>query len=207
MVRVDLHVHTSASNDSRVTPGALAAECSRLGLSPIFITDHNTIDGASELRNAGLRVVVGEEILTTDGEVVGLFLSQAIRAGLSARDTVAAVKQQGGLVYVEHPYDMNRRRLSEKAIEEVAESIDIVETFNGRADPRANRRAEDLRATIGAAPGAGSDAHTLKELGSVYIEMETFDGPQDFLAKLRLGKIVVGRSRLRLMAEKRLRRR
>jgi len=207
LIRVDLHAHTSASGDCRVAPSALAADSTLLGLSPIFVTDHNTVRGAKELDAAGVRVVMGEEILTTEGELIGLFLSEEIPGGLAPAEAVHEIARQRGLVYVEHPYDINRRHLAEDAIEALAPQIDIVEIYNGRSDAKANRRAEDLCATIGAAPGAGSDAHTLAELGSVFVEMEDFDGAQDFLAKLRRGRIVVGRSRLRLMAEARLRRR
>ncbi len=206
MIRVDLHAHTAASSDCRVAPSALAAESMRLGLSPIFVTDHNTIRGARELRAAGVRVVTGEEILTTEGELIGLFLTKQIPRGFRPAEAVAEIKRQGGLVYVQHPYDINRRHLSEDAIESLARDIDIVEVYNGRSDAKSNRLAADLRATIGAAPGAGSDAHTLAELGSVFVEMEDFDDAQDFLAKLRKGKIVVGRSQLRLLVEARFRR-
>ncbi len=174
----------------------------------MVVTDHDTIEGARHLKgHPSLAVVIGEEILTTDGELIGLFLNEPVPSGLSPDEAMAAVKGQGGLVYIEHPYDITRRHLSEDAIESLSREIDIVEVYNGRSDDRANRRAGDLCATIGAAPGAGSDAHTLRELGSVYIEMEDFEGPQDFLAKLRMGRIVVGRSRWRLIAEARFRRR
>ena len=107
-------------------------------------------------------------------------------------------------MYLQHPYDPYRRRLREDAIERVADRIDVVEVFNGRADEDANRRAADLCAILGAAPGAGSDAHTLPELGAVYVEMEPFNGPEDFLDRLRRGTIVRRPSRLRLMVEARL---
>jgi PHP-associated len=87
----------------------------------------------------------------------------------------------------------------------VADLIDIVEVFNGRSDSDANRRASDLRDTLGAAPGAGSDGHTVREIGSVYVQMEDFEGAPDFLAKLRQAAIVKGRSKLLLAAEAKLR--
>ena len=98
--------------------------------------------------------------------------------------------------YLEHPYDSSRRRLQAEALERVANRVDIVEVFNGRSDDASNRHAEDLQEISGAAPGAGSDAHTLEELGSVYVEMEAFEDPQDFLAKLRRGRIVRNPNRL-----------
>jgi predicted metal-dependent phosphoesterase TrpH len=162
-----------------------------LGLSPVFLTDHDTIDGALKLRAADVRVVVGEEIATADGELIGLFLNEAIPAGLPAREAVRRIKGQGGLVYLEHPYDSSRRHLTE--------------VFNGRSDEKANRRAKELCATLGAAPGAGSDAHTVGEIGSVYVEMDDFVDATSFLAGLHKARIVKGRNKLLLTAEAKLR--
>jgi predicted metal-dependent phosphoesterase TrpH len=199
VVRVDLHVHSSASFDCSVEPGQVGERCRRLGLAPVFLTDHNTIEGAVQLR--GLQrfaVVVGEEVMTRDGELVGLFLTEVVPQGLSAKEAAARIKAQGGLVYLEHPYDPYRRHLSEEGIEEVADMIDIVEVWNGRSDHQLNRRAVQLCDTLGAAPGAGSDAHTLGDIGLVYVEMDGFEGARDFLVKLRSGKITNRRSGLRL---------
>jgi predicted metal-dependent phosphoesterase TrpH len=201
LIRVDLHVHSSASFDCKIEPERVAARCRQLGLSPVFLTDHDTIDGALKVRAAGVRVVVGEEIATAEGELIGLFLSERIPAGLSSREAVVRIKAQGGLVYLEHPYDSFRRHLSEEAIEKLADMIDIVEVLNGRSDFETNRRARDLCETLGAAPGGGSDAHTLGEIGSVYVEMEEFKGASDFLSNLSGSRIVTGRSKLRLAAE------
>ncbi len=201
-VRVDLHLHSSASFDCRVPPLEVARRCSRLGLSPIFLTDHDRIDGARSLVEAGKAAIVGEEILTSEGELIGLFLKELVPAGLSPDETVAAIKEQGGLVYLEHPYDTGRRQLREEAIERIAGQIDIVEVFNGRSQPEVNRRAEELRSTLGVAAGAGSDAHTLREIGSVYVEMEAFDGAQDFLGKLRSANLVTGGRRWRMAARR-----
>lgn len=178
-----------------MAPDQVAASCRKLGLSPIFLTDHDSIAGAAELRRVrGLEVVIGEELMTKDGELVGLFLTEMVPPGLTASEAAVRIKSQGGLIYLEHPYDPFRRHLSEEAIEELAEMIDIVEVWNGRSDRQINQKALQLCETLGAAAGAGSDAHTLKDIGSVYVEMNEFDGAQDFLAKLRLGKIVGRRS-------------
>jgi predicted metal-dependent phosphoesterase TrpH len=206
LIRVDLHVHTSASFDSKTEPKQLADRSRQLGLDPIFVTDHDTTLAAFRLQVASRqRVVVGEEIATTDGELIGLFLQRRIPPGLTAKQTALEIKDQGGLVYLEHPYDQFRRHLSQAAIEEVAELIDIVEVFNARSDEKTNHQAEELRGILGAAPGAGSDAHTVKELGSVYVEMQNFDGADDFLASLRSARIVKRRPKFLLMAEAGLR--
>ncbi len=205
LIRVDLHVHSSASHDSKSEPERVAARCRRLGLSPVFLTDHDTTAGAARLQAIGSeRVVAGEEVMTDAGELIGLFLVRPVPRGLTPRATALEIKAQGGLVYLEHPYDPFRRHLSEAGIETIADLIDIVEVFNGRSEEQANRRAEDLCDILGAAPGAGSDAHSLGEIGSAYVEMEDFEVAQDFLAKLRAGKIVKRRHKLLLLAEAKL---
>jgi len=133
--------------------------------------------------------VVGEEVMTRDGELIGLFLSEAIAPGLPAMEAAERIKSQGGVVYLEHPYDPFRRHLSEAAIETLSGMIDVVEVWNGKSDQQINQKAVQLSEILGAAQGAGSDAHTLQDIGSLYVELEPFDGAQDFLAKLRRGKI------------------
>jgi predicted metal-dependent phosphoesterase TrpH len=195
-VRVDMHVHSSASHDCVVAPELVARRCRSLGLGPVVLTDHGTVDGARRLAQLGRACVMGEEILTADGDLIGLFLDEAIPQGLSAGETVDRIRAQGGLVYLGHPYDVWRRRLSDQALERVADRVDIVEVHNGRADARANERAQDLCEILDVPAGAGSDAHTLPEIGSVYVEMEAFDGAADFLEKLRDARVVVHESRL-----------
>ena len=202
-VRIDLHLHSSASFDCNVPPLDVARRCRELGLSPIFLTDHDVIDGARSLLDAGQQVIIGQEILTSEGELIGLFLKAAVPSRLSPEETVAAVKEQGGIVYLEHPYDTTRRNLREEAIERIASSIDIVEVVNGRSDPPFSRQADELRLTLGVPAGAGSDAHTLPEIGKVYVEMPAFDGAQDFVRKMHHGRIVTNK-RSWVMAARRL---
>jgi predicted metal-dependent phosphoesterase TrpH len=188
---VDLHVHSSASFDCSVPPAEVARRLRAYGIDPLFLTDHDSIEGASRLRRQGmLTTVTGEEVSTSDGDLIGLFLVEAVEPGLSAAQTVDRIKEQGGLVYVPHPFDRRRRALELGALERVRGRVDIVEVFNGRSSPAANRLADDACATIGAVPGAGSDAHSLGELGRVYVEMDAFQGPDDFLAGLEQGRIV-----------------
>ena|ERR1041385_6352047 len=201
-VRVDLHLHSSASWDCDVPPGVVAVRCRSLGLGPVFLTDHDTMNGALELRRADpLGVVAGQEVTTAEGELIGLFLERPIEPGLPAEEAARRIKAQGGLVYLQHPYDRRRRSLPEATIERLAAGIDVVEVFNGRSAPADNRRAEDLREILDAAPGAGSDAHTLEEIGGVYVELPAFSDAPDFLAKLRRARIVRRPSRRRLRLE------
>jgi predicted metal-dependent phosphoesterase TrpH len=201
MVRVDLHMHTSASFDCSVSPESVAAKCGRLGLGPVFITDHDAIDGALRLREVrGVRAVIGQEITTADGELIGLFLTEAVEPKLSGVETARQIKKQGGLVYIQHPYDTRRRPLSEHVIEKIADLVDVVEVFNSRSDARANQRARDLCDTLGVAAGVGSDSHTLGTIGSAYVEMEDFTDAADFLEKLPSGKIRIRQNRFLMRA-------
>jgi predicted metal-dependent phosphoesterase TrpH len=192
LIRVDLHLHTSASFDSQSDPLQVARRCQSLGLGPVFVTDHDTIDGALRMRAEvpEVEVVVGEEIATTRGELIGLFLQEAIPTGLQPADAVREIKAQGGLVYLEHPFDNFRRRLQQESIEELADEFDIVEVWNARSSQEMNEKAEDLALTLGVPFGAGSDAHRLEEIGSVHLEMEAFAGPTEFLLALGAGRIV-----------------
>jgi predicted metal-dependent phosphoesterase TrpH len=202
MARVDMHVHSSASFDCDVPPHVVAHQLGSYGLSPVFLTDHDTLDGVLRLRDDGaVRVVVGQEITTSQGELIGLFLTDLIPAGLEPEEAIRRVKAQQGLVYLQHPFDERRRSLLEGTIERVRDSIDIVEVFNGRSSAEANRRAEDLCAVLGAVAGAGSDAHSLAQIGRVYVELGDFSGPQDFLMKLGAGRIVSEPPRWRMRFE------
>jgi len=202
LVRVDLHVHTSASFDCEVEPLQVARRCHSLGLGPVFITDHDTIDGGLRIRSEApaIEVVIGQEITTTRGELIGLFLERPIPAGMEPAEAVSEIKAQGGLVYLQHPYDAFRRRLEADAITEIADQIDIVETWNGRSSKEQNLLAEDLALTLAVPFGAGSDAHTLDEMGSVYVELGAFEGPAEFLGSLAAGRVIIKPRRLLMRA-------
>lgn len=199
-LRVDLHMHSSASRDCTVAPQRMADAARRLGLSPVVLTDHDTIAGAVTLRQSGVPVIVGQEISTADGELIGLFLEEAVPRDLPATATVRAIKEQGGLVYVQHPYDRYRKHLPEEVLERIADDIDIVEVFNARCDDEANQLANDLRITLGVAAGAGSDAHRSEDVGAGYVELDPFDNAQGFLRSLRGGRIADRQGRRRLRA-------
>jgi predicted metal-dependent phosphoesterase TrpH len=171
-------------------------------MAPVFLTDHDTLNGVLELGASGaVRVVAGQEVTTNQGELIGLFLTERIPPDLHPDDAVRRIKAQGGLVYLQHPRDRRRRSLSEDSIDRLRDSIDIVEVFNGRSNAEANDRAEDLCAVLGAVAGAGSDAHSLEEVGRVYVELADFSGPQDFLSKLSAGRIVREPRRWRMRLE------
>ncbi len=193
-MRVDLHSHTMWSGDSTTTPDEVEEAVLEAGLDVLCITDHNAVRGASELaKKLPCRVIVGEELTTHAGEIIGLFLTDRIAPGTPPAEAARAIRDQGGVVYIPHPFDPMRRNMAESALYELANAglIDAVEVLNAKTSlPSLNERAAAFGAEFDLAAGAGSDAHVPLALGSAYVEMPDFDGPTDFLAKLREGRIV-----------------
>jgi predicted metal-dependent phosphoesterase TrpH len=139
------------------------------------------------------RVIAGEEVRTHAGELIGLFLSQRIPFGENPRLTAHAIREQGGLVYVPHPFDPMRRNISEAALRDLADAglVDAIEVFNAKTSLQSlNNKAEQFAREKDIAQGAGSDAHVPLALGSAYVDMPDFDGPEEFLAALRLGHVI-----------------
>jgi predicted metal-dependent phosphoesterase TrpH len=160
------------------------------GLGAIAVTDHNEISGALEAREKGpeygVKVIVGEEVMTAaQGEVIGLFLEEKIPRGLTLQETIAAIRAQGGLVYVPHPFDRMHAVPDYENLLAVVEDVDALEIFNPRiAIPAYNEEAVRFAAKYRIVGGAGSDSHVAQGLGSVRIRMRDFDGPEEFLASL-----------------------
>lgn len=193
-VRVDLHTHTMWSGDSTTTPDEFASAVSSSGLDVVCITDHNAIDGAVELRDRlSCRVIIGEELRTAAGEIIGLFLTERVPMGISHVDAAKAIRSQGGVVYIPHPFDPMRRNLSERALYELAEAdlIDAVEILNAKTSlDSLNRRAREFAAEFGIVGGAGSDGHVPDALGAAFVELMDFSGPHEFLASLAGARVV-----------------
>ena len=192
MIKADLHIHTCYSIDCLTPLEQIVERCLELGINCIAVADHNTIAGALKLREiAPFKVIVAEEVLTPVGEIMGLFLSEEVPRGLSPQETISRIRSQGGLVGIPHPFGRslpwNTNMLTST---EVLSQVDIIETFNSRT-PFSNSitRAGKLAKEQGKAASAGSDAHTLGEIGRAYVEMPDFDGPDDFLNSLAQGKI------------------
>jgi len=187
-VRVDLHSHTMWSGDSTTTPDEIEQAVVESGLDVLCITDHNAIKGAQELEGRlPCRVVIGEELRTHAGELIGLFLTEHIPFGVPPRAAAEAMRAQGGVVYVPHPFDPMRRNMSEAALDDLvgAGLVDAIEVVNAKTSLRSlNERAAAYSSEHALLAGAGSDAHVPEALGAAYVEMPDFDGPQSFLASL-----------------------
>lgn len=169
----------------------------KIGINCLAVTDHTTIEGALRLKEiASFPIIVGEEILTTGGEIIGLFLTTEIPGGLSPEETVRRIKSQGGLVCIPHPYDALRLSASRDSMfESLMPEIDIIEVFNARCLlPSATDKAWQLAQKYGKPMSAGSDAHSPQEIGNAYVEMPPFSDKETFITSLGQGKIGGSRS-------------
>jgi len=175
--------------------------CLDIGINCLAISDHNTIAGALKLQKiAPFKVIVAEEIKTSMGELMGLFIREEVPKGLSPEKTITQIRKQGGLVGIPHPFGRHlplplrgeRRNLLSPAI---LPQVDIIEVFNSRnLFPNSSSNARSLAAKYGKVASAGSDAHTLAEIGWAYVEMPEFSGPDDFLDSLSQGIVFGHRS-------------
>ncbi len=192
MLKADLHVHTKYSVDCNTPVEKIVSRCLEIGINCVAICDHGTAEGALRMREiAPFKVIVAEEIKTLDGEIMGMFLEKTIPSRISVKEAISQIRAQGGLVCIPHPFDRLRRSaLRNNVIEEIAEQIDIVEVFNSRIFfPQNSAKALALALKYGVAQSAGSDAHTLSEIGNAYVEMPEFNGKDDFLQALEKGNI------------------
>lgn len=170
----------------------IISRCMELGINCLAIADHGTAEGALKMQAmAPFPVIVAEEILTPHGEIMGMFLKETIPSGLSVEETISRIRAQGGLVNIPHPFEFVRHSpLNSRIIEEIVDHIDIIEVFNARSPFSASSaRALAFAQKYGIAQSAGSDAHTLPEIGNAYVEMPEFNGRDEFLQALAQGKI------------------
>jgi predicted metal-dependent phosphoesterase TrpH len=192
-VRVDCHLHTAASGDAVTTIEEVADRARQHEIDVVCITDHNVTSAAvaAAERDIGVRVVIGEEIRTPEGDVIGLFLTERVPYVLPLAEVVTRVRGQGGLVYLPHPFDPGRSSLGGAAERLCAAGLaDVVEVFNAKIEDQArNQRAAELAVRCGIPGAAGSDAHDPEGVGAAFLDMPAFDGPADFLASLHEGVI------------------
>ena len=197
MSRADLHTHTRRSPDGLTSPRAFVQRCLARSLTHVAVTDHNTIAGAHDIAaNAAGRitVIIGEEVSTAAGELIGLFLDQHVPAGLSLLETVERIHAQGGLVMAPHPFDPLRPGIRQAGLRAISEAVDVVEGYNGRAllgrfDHVARRWAEEHNRPV----GLGSDAHLESELDRSMMELPDFYGPDELLIALRKARYSLAR--------------
>ena len=195
-VRVDLHLHTMWSGDSQTTPDELAEAVAATAIDVLCITDHSAVAGAQRLQASGelgCRVVVGQEVRTAAGEIIGLFLTERLSFGLSPVEACEAIRAQGGIVYVPHPFDELRHNLAAAVLDELVDAglVDALEVFNAKAGGDGpNGRAAAYAGGRDLAAGAGSDSHEPSAVGAAYVEMPDFTDPSSFLSSLRHGALI-----------------
>lgn len=193
-VKTEIHTHTFHSFDSKASFEEIEKKERSAGIDWIAVTDHDTIEGALRLRErGGLNVIVGEEISTLMGDVIGLFLEEEIPPHLPVEETIDAIRSQGGLVYIPHPFDRRRKtRLFREALERCVDRVDIIEVWNGRvAHPKDNEKAAEFARAGGIVGVAGSDAHSIREFGRAWMVMDPFPTAASFLESLRNAEAVI----------------
>ncbi|MBF6612955.1 MAG: PHP domain-containing protein [Chloroflexi bacterium] len=197
LIKVDMHCHTRLSKDSLNDPRKLVQVAAERGLGALCVTDHNMLANSlalSRMADLPIKVIPSEEVKSSEGEIIGYFLSELVPKGLSPEETVKRIKGQGGLVGIPHPFDTMRSgsRIQTPALDRLVQAglVDILEVFNARAVKAAdNERALEYAREHDLAMSAGSDAHTLVEVGRAYAEVTPFSTPAEFLAGLRAGNV------------------
>jgi predicted metal-dependent phosphoesterase TrpH len=194
---VELHCHTCYSSDSLMLPTRILEICRQRGIDKVAITDHNTIEGA--LRAAELdpeRVIVGEEIKTTKGELIAYFVGEEIPRGLEPEVAIERLRSQGALISVSHPLDwMRGKAWSMEDMQRIIPLVDALEVFNARNwCSRSNRRAAGLAAESGLLGTAGSDAHAYSEIGRAIVRMPVFRNAEEMRYALATAQIAGRRS-------------
>ncbi len=191
-IRADLHSHTHFSKDGLTTPEEFVRRNVAAGIDCIAVSDHNNIEGALAVEKiAPFRVIVSEEIRSTEGEIIGYFLHDPVPRDLTPEETVRAIQEQRGLVGVPHPFDRARSSpLKTEALLRILPDVQILETYNARnLLQRDNHRAAEFAHEHGLIASAGTDAHWGPEVGHTWVVMPEFSDRDDFLEALRAGEI------------------
>ena len=194
---IEFHCHTIFSKDCLTRPEDLVKACRRKGLDRVVVTDHNTIAGAHAAQAMDPeRVIVGEEIMTTRGEILAAFVTEEIPEGLTPQETIRRLKDQGAFISVSHPFDIWRSgHWQEDDLLEILPDIDAVEVYNSRCMlPQFNEEARQFAEKHNLAGTVGSDAHTAFELGQSFMEVEPFESSQGLRDVIRRGILNVRRS-------------
>lgn len=194
MLKADLHVHTCYSPDSSSPLDEIIERCTETGINCLAVCDHGSIQGALALKEiAPFKVIIGEEILTPYGDVIGLFLSSELPAKLPLEDAIAGIKAQDGFVCIPHPFDIFRNSsfCNKGKLISIMADIDMIEVFNARSiTPGAGKKSWKLVKQYNKLAGAGSDAHSVNEIGYTYIDLPEFNDREEFLLSAQKGTIV-----------------
>ena len=197
-LRTEFHCHTVFSKDSLTQPQKLVETCKRKGIDRVVVTDHNSIEGALRCKEIDPeRVIVGEEIMTTQGELLVAYIREEIPAGLPPMEVITQLREQGAFISVSHPFDTHRSgHWEENDLLKILPHVDAIETFNSRCMlPRFNFRAQDFAIEHGVLGTFGSDAHAAFELGRGNLLLHPFDDGaslKDALMKAVVPKIILG---------------
>jgi predicted metal-dependent phosphoesterase TrpH len=191
-LKVDIHVHTHHSRDSRASPTDVVRHALELGFDAIAVTDHDTVGGALEAeqaaRGTGLIVIPGQEVSASEGEIIALGLRKALPRGMPALETMRQAKKEGGFVVVPHPFDLMRRGIG-SSIKACTAYIDAVEVFNARTIfNRFNKKARAFAEESGLPMVAGSDSHFLDEMGKAYLLVSSPREASAVLDAIRSGR-------------------
>lgn len=196
-LKIGLHIHSWLSADTSWTKEQFIDLHQKAGFDALVICDHDEITVAQELSKLNLfKIVVGEEIMTKDGEIIGLFLKSKIPTGLSLAKTIKQIRSQKGLVCLPHPFDRLRHSAVQlEALEKNLDQIDLIEVFNSRNifksdDQKANNFAQKHNVI----PIVGTDAHTKYETDCAYMEINDFKNPDEFLKSVKNGQIIARRA-------------
>jgi hypothetical protein len=190
LLKTEFHCHTRYSPDGLPSPEQLVAACRRKGIDRVIVTDHNTIAGALEARKlAPELVIVGEEIMTTRGELLCAFVAEEIPAGLDPREAISRLRAQGAFISVSHPFDAFRSGAwDEPDLLDILPLVDAIEVFNARCYFESfNTQAMDFARRHNLPGTCGSDAHAAFELGRGTLLLPPFQGADDLRAVIRQG--------------------
>ncbi len=188
-LKVEFHCHSIASRDSLNRPSDLVATARQRGLGRLMVTDHNTIQGALEARRLDPElVVVGEEVLTLDGELLAYYVQEEVPRGLPPEDAIRILRQQGAFISVPHPFDRGRHGWELEDLERIIPLVDAIEAFNSRSYSSAyNDQAAAFAKAHSLAVTVGSDAHTLAEVGRATLSLPAFSSAGELAHVIRQG--------------------
>ena len=195
-LKFDMHVHSQYSSDSQTPIRSIVQSWERFGVLPL-VCDHNTITGSVKVykeicsKDPGVPMILAEEILTSDGEIIGAFLQEEIRPYLSAEETLDSIQDQGAVAIVPHPFCSFRSSVIRAAVlDRIVHRVDIIEGFNGMAVCEQDNYYARRYAVLHDKPvSAGSDAHTPEQLGLTYVAMQVFSSPSEMIRALRTAEI------------------